>query len=131
VCGICVREKNSTVKGVTIDRFLKGFERYIIVALIGMMMVLILAATVELGWLILRDFRTGEGPLLTIDELLDIFGFFLLILDLKELPVLTILGIAAIIIALAVAYYLEKQTRTRLPRGRGHAQQAEEGEAAA
>ncbi len=62
------------------DQYLKTFERCIVFALIVMMVAVILLATIELGWIILRDILTPPVILLEIDELLDIFGFFLLIL---------------------------------------------------
>lgn len=130
-------------------KFLRGFERLIIIALIAMMGVVILLSTVELGWKIVQDVITPPVLLLEIEELLDIFGFFLLILigvelletikaywsehvvhveivlevalmavarkviilDVKELPSLTLIGIAAIIVALAVAFWLERHFR--------------------
>ena len=126
---------------------LRKFEQVILVALVLMMSVVVFLSTVELGWIILRDIVTPPVVLLDIDELLDVFGFFLLvligielletiktyfvehvihaevvievamiaiarkviILDVKELPSSTLLGIAAIIITLAVAYYLVKR----------------------
>lgn len=62
------------------NRFLKGFERVVVLALIGLMMLLIVAATVELIILIVG--RLSSPPILrvTVAELLDMFGFFLLIL---------------------------------------------------
>ena len=126
---------------------LKKFEQAILVALVLMMSIVVLLSTIELGWIILRDIVTPPVVLLDIDELLDVFGFFLLvligielletiktyfvehvihaevvievaviaiarkviILDVKELPSLTLLGIAAIIITLAVAYWVVKR----------------------
>jgi uncharacterized membrane protein (DUF373 family) len=123
---------------------LKKFEQVIISTLIGLMVVVVLLSTIELGWLIVKDILTPPIILLEIDELLDVFGFFLLvliglelletirayltehvihaeivlevaliaiarkviILDVKELPSLTLIGIAAIIVALAGAYYV-------------------------
>lgn len=134
------------------DQYLKTFERFIVFALIVMMVVVILLATAELGWIILRDILTPPVVLFEIDELLDIFGFFLLILigvelletikaylvehvvhveivlevaliaiarkviilEPKELPPLTLLSIAALIVTLAVAFYLEKHARHRI-----------------
>jgi uncharacterized membrane protein (DUF373 family) len=37
-----------------------------------------------------------------------------IILDVKELPSLTLIGIAAVIVALAAAYYLEKRGRLKI-----------------
>ena len=45
-----------------------------------MMVVTISLATIELGWLIIKDIITPPVILLEINELLDIFGFFLLVL---------------------------------------------------
>ena len=59
---------------------IKKFERIIVTTLIVMMAVTILLATVELGWLIIKDVITPPIILLEIDELLDIFGLFLLVL---------------------------------------------------
>ena len=60
--------------------FLKKFETGIVYALIVMMMTVVLLATIELGWIILKDIITAPIILLEIDELLEIFGFFLLVL---------------------------------------------------
>jgi uncharacterized membrane protein (DUF373 family) len=60
--------------------FLKIFERIIVTTLIVMMAVTILLATVELAWLIIKDVITPPIILLEINELLDIFGLFLLVL---------------------------------------------------
>jgi len=127
---------------------LKKFERIIVSTLLVMMAVTILLATVELAWLIIKDVITPPIILLEINELLDIFGLFLLvllgielistlktylienvvhvevvfavaliaigrkviILDIKEISSLSLLGIAAIIIALSVGYFLVKRT---------------------
>jgi uncharacterized membrane protein (DUF373 family) len=59
---------------------IKQFERAIVLALVVMMMVVVTLATIELGWIIIRDFTTAPILLLEVDELLEIFGFFLLIL---------------------------------------------------
>ena len=128
-------------------KFLKKFERIIITTLTVMMVVTISLATIELGWLIIKDIITPPIILLEIDELLDIFGLFLLvllgielvstlktylteneihvevvfavaliaigrkviILDVKEIPSASLLGIAAIIISLSVGYFLVRR----------------------
>ena len=130
--------------------YLKKFEKLIIVSLIAMMVLTILLSTIELGWIIIKDIITEPIFLLDINELLEIFGMFLLvligielletiktylaeskfhlevvlmvamiaiarkviILDVKELSSLTLIGIAAIIIALSAGYYLVKRTHT-------------------
>jgi len=126
---------------------LKKFEKLITVTLVVLMAIVVLLATVELGWIIIKDIITPPVFLLEIDELLDIFGLFLLvligvelletikaylkeqvvhievvmtvamiaiarkviILDVRELPSMTLVGIAAIIVALAAAkFYYRK-----------------------
>jgi uncharacterized membrane protein (DUF373 family) len=62
------------------NRFLKGFERAIVLALIGLMMVLVLAATIELIVLIVGKLASPPILRVSVGELLDMFGFFLLIL---------------------------------------------------
>jgi uncharacterized membrane protein (DUF373 family) len=128
---------------------LRVFERVVIGSLIVMMMVVVLLSTVELGWLIVTDIITEPIILLEIDELLEIFGFFLLvligvelldtirsylaqhivhveivievamiaiarkviILDVKDLSGLTLVGVAAIIVALTAAYFTLRRHR--------------------
>jgi uncharacterized membrane protein (DUF373 family) len=129
-------------------RFLRIIERIIVTALIVMMTIVLLLATVDLGWILARDIFSLPIMLLGIDELLEIFGFFLLVLigvelletikayfdehvvhvevvlevamiaiarkvitlEVKDLPSLTLIGISAIILALAVAFYFVKRT---------------------
>jgi uncharacterized membrane protein (DUF373 family) len=59
---------------------LKKFEKLILVLLLGMMMLVVLLSTVELGYIIMKDILSPPVILLEIDELLEIFGFFLLVL---------------------------------------------------
>jgi uncharacterized membrane protein (DUF373 family) len=59
---------------------LKKFERIIVTTLIVMMVLTILLATIELAWFIIKDVITPPIFLLEINELLDIFGLFLLVL---------------------------------------------------
>ena len=127
--------------------FLKKFEHIIVLSLITMMVVVVVLATIELGWMIIRDIITPPIMLLEIDELLEIFGFFLLvligielletikaylltnvihveivlevaliaiarkviILDLNKYKSLTLVGIAALIAAVALAYWVVKR----------------------
>ena len=129
------------------DKYLRYFEKIITVSLIIMMAVVILLATIELGWIIIKDIISPPILLLEMNEMLDIFGLFLLvligielvetikaylservirvevviivaliaisrkviILDVKELSSLTLIGIAAIILALSTGYYLLKK----------------------
>lgn len=60
--------------------YLKKFKKIIITSLTVMMaLVLVLSAT-ELGWLILKDIISPPLFLLDINELLDIFGLFMLVI---------------------------------------------------
>jgi len=61
-------------------QFLKKFEQYIVNVLIIMMSLVILVATVELGWIIIKDLMRPPRFLLAIADLLEIFGFFMLVL---------------------------------------------------
>jgi uncharacterized membrane protein (DUF373 family) len=127
--------------------FLSKFERLIVHALIVMMVLIVLLATFELGWIIVKDIITPPVILLEIEELLEIFGFFLLvligvelletikaylvervvhvevvievaliaiarkviILDLEKYENLTLIGMAALILAIAIAIYAIKR----------------------
>ena len=55
-------------------------ERVVVVSLLIMMALVVCLSTVELGWFIIKDVITPPIFLLEIDELLDIFGMFLLVL---------------------------------------------------
>lgn len=119
-------------------------EKFIIHALIVMMAGILILATIELGYFLVNSIIESRSLLINLDNLLDLFGIFLLvligielldtikvyfkenvvhvevvvlvaiiaiarkvvILKAEELPGLTLIGIAAIIIALAVAYFL-------------------------
>jgi uncharacterized membrane protein (DUF373 family) len=123
--------------------WLKHFEKVITVTLAALMAIVVLLATIELAWIIIKDVITPPVFLIEISELLDIFGLFLLVLigvelletikaylrenvvhidvvltvamiaiarkvitlEVKELPSLTLVGMAAIIVALASAKY--------------------------
>jgi len=125
-------------------KWLRTFEHTIIRSLIVMMALIIFISTVELGYLLVKDIISPPIFFLEIEELLELFGFFLLILigiellesikaylqdqvihseivlevaliaiarkviilDLKEYNSTTILGIAALIITIAGAYYI-------------------------
>ncbi|MGD8258785.1 MAG: phosphate-starvation-inducible PsiE family protein [Desulfobacterales bacterium] len=132
--------------------FLKIFEQVIVVSLIAMMVIVVVLATIELGWIIIRDIITHPIILLEIDELLEIFGFFLLvligielletikaylatnvihveivlevaliaiarkviILDIDKYESLTLVGIAALISAVALAFFVIKRQMVKI-----------------
>lgn len=60
--------------------YLKRFEKIVIMSLGVMMSLVILLSTIELGWIIANDIISPPVFLLNINELLDIFGLFLLVL---------------------------------------------------
>ena len=60
--------------------YLKKFKRAIIISLTVMMALVLLLSAIELGWLIIKDISTPPVFLLDINELLDIFGLFMLVI---------------------------------------------------
>lgn len=59
---------------------LKEFKKAVITVLTLMMALVLLLSTIELGWVIVKDIVTPPIFLLDIDELLDIFGLFMLVI---------------------------------------------------
>ena len=59
---------------------LKKYEKFIIQALMIMMAIVLGLATVDLGWLIIKDMIDSPMFLLSVDQLLDIFGLFMLVI---------------------------------------------------
>lgn len=127
-------------------------EKLMIQALMVMMALVLGLATVDLAWLIVVDVAKPPLLLLDVDELLDIFGLFMLvvigielletimktylthdaphyevvlsvaiiaiarkviILDVKKIDSLSLIGIAAIIIALTAGFFLMKASHRR------------------
>lgn len=64
----------------SMTQWLRTFEHLIIRSLIYMMAVIIFISTIELGYLLIKDIISSPVFFLEIDELLELFGFFLLIL---------------------------------------------------
>ena len=132
---------------------IKKFEKVLIFVLVVMMAIVLLLAAIELGWIIVKDIVTPPLFLLEIDELIEIFGLFMLVLigiELLETIIRTyldrstehvtiviavaliaisrkvivlgkqeftgdiLLGIAAVIIALAGGYYLIRRRSEKL-----------------
>ena len=65
---------------MTMLKLTEKFERVINVALLAMLALVVLLATVDLGWIILKDLLTPPVFLLDVDELLELFGAFLLVM---------------------------------------------------
>ena len=131
-------------------KFIKKLERYVVIALLGMMAVVVFLGTVELAVIIVERMISPSPKLLllNIEDMLQIFGFFMMILiglelietikmylvdesihveviilvaivaiarkiiilDLYKLPPVTLLGIAAIVLALCIGYFFLKRT---------------------
>ena len=131
------------------EKLLKKFERYIVIGLLAMMALVVFLSTVELAVIIVERMLSGVPHLflLNISDMLEIFGFFMMILigielletikiylvdesihveiiclvaivaitrkviilDLNKLPPVSLLGIAAIILALTIGYYYLKK----------------------
>ncbi len=137
--------KTRGIKDRNILAPLAGFKRLLIIAITFMMGIVLLLATVDLGYTLYVDIVDAPPYfLLDIQEILTVFGVFLLvligielfetmeiyikenvvhievvltvalialarkviILDVKKLESTTLLAIAALILALAVGYYL-------------------------
>jgi len=129
---------------------MKHFEKVVIQVLMVMMALVLALATIDLGWLIVQDLMEQPYFLFSVDQLLDIFGLFMLvligielletvmknylthgeshyevvlsvaviavarkviILDVKKADNLTLLGIAGLIVALTLGYFLMKRAK--------------------
>ena len=134
------------------EKYVKKLERYLVIGLLAMMALVVFLSTVELAVIIVERMLNGMPHLflLNIAEMLEIFGFFMMvliglelmetikvfltdqsvhveiiclvaivaiarkviILDLYKLSPVTLLGIAAIIVALSVGYFFLKKGLT-------------------
>jgi uncharacterized membrane protein (DUF373 family) len=145
-------ELNATPSGTCKRRslkMLKKFEKIIIGSLIVMMVLVVLISTIELAVLIVKDIIEPPRYWLGIDQLFEIFGFFLMLLigvelletikaylsenvvhseivlevaliaisrkvitlDVKKYEPLALMGIAALIVTIALAYFFIKKCR--------------------
>jgi uncharacterized membrane protein (DUF373 family) len=63
------------------QRLLKRFERYIVLALLGMMTIVVFLGTVELAVILIEQVLKPPHPgLVNIEKMMRIFGFFMMIL---------------------------------------------------
>ena len=129
---------------------LKKFEKGLIQLLMGLMAIVLVLGTLDLGWFVIRNIITPPYVLFDVNLLLDVFGMFMLvligielletimktyitqgpphyetvlsvaiiaiarkviILDVKKVDSLSLIGIAAIILALTVGYFMMKRAR--------------------
>jgi uncharacterized membrane protein (DUF373 family) len=61
-------------------RFVTGFEHMIVVVLVALLMVVVAISTIELGWMLFKDMSPWGKLSLNVEEMLELFGFFLLVL---------------------------------------------------
>jgi uncharacterized membrane protein (DUF373 family) len=130
-----------------LEVLLSKFQKFTVLSLAGMLVVVIMLSTVHLGTLIAQKIWEPPRFLIPVQGLLEIFGYFLLVMIGVELletlraylkkdvihvrvvlevaliamarkviieepnvvPSLTLFGIAALILALGIAYYFERQ----------------------
>ena len=132
-------------------RYLEKFEGIVNWSLLVLMAGVVLLATVELAWILVKDVLTPHLFLLEIHELLELFSLFLLVLigiellhsvktfilrreihlesvltvamiavarkiivlEPKEWPEGTLLGLAALVLALSISYYVMQRSRRK------------------
>ena len=133
-------------------RYLESFEQIITRILLVMMAVVVVLATIEVIWVVIKDVLSPPVFLLEIEELLELFGLFLLvliglellhsvkifieqreihvesvlsvaliavarkiiILDPKDQTEGILLGIAALVLALVIGYYVVRRSHQPL-----------------
>jgi uncharacterized membrane protein (DUF373 family) len=156
-CPACCRnpEEITAFGGGCMKDYYKKFEKVIVLALLVMMSIVVLLATIELAYILAKDIFSPPLFILEIEELLELFGLFLLvligvelletvraylaesvvhahvvfmvaiiaigrkviILDIYKLKAETLIGIAAIVIALSLGYFLVRRVDERRKRG--------------
>lgn len=62
------------------EKILKKFEKVIVLVLLGLMMIAVLAATFELAIILYQQLIKPPRFLLNLEEMLEVFGFFLMVL---------------------------------------------------
>ena len=72
--------KNNVGRKVHMEKILKIFEKVIVLALLGLMMIAVLISTVELAVILFQELIKPPLFLLNIEEMLEVFGFFLMVL---------------------------------------------------
>jgi uncharacterized membrane protein (DUF373 family) len=132
-----------------LDTLLGKIQKFTVFVLAAMLVVVVLLSTLHLGTLIAEEIWKSPRFLISVQDLLEIFGYFLLVLigvelietlraylrkDVIHVRVVlevaliamarkaiileadsvtssTLLGIAALILALGIAFYFERQTQ--------------------
>lgn len=72
-----MEESKSTAR---LNSVVKTVERYIIKTLIGLMTLLLVIATIQLGYMVFKNIIESDVFILDLDVLMDLFGVFLLVL---------------------------------------------------
>jgi uncharacterized membrane protein (DUF373 family) len=139
---------------MVVEKLLKNVQKATVLALAGMLAAVVILSTIHLGVLIAQEIWAPPRFLIRVQGLLEVFGYFLLVLIGVELletlkaylkkdvihvrvvlevaliamarkviieepntvPSLTLFGIAALILALGIAFYFERQS----PKHEGH-----------
>lgn len=63
-----------------LNHLVKRIEEIIMTALIIMMIIVVTLSAIELGWILLKDILSSPVLILDVNELLEVFGTFLLVL---------------------------------------------------
>jgi uncharacterized membrane protein (DUF373 family) len=138
-----------------LETLISMVQKFTVVALSIMLIVVMLLSTVHLGWMIGEEILKPPKWLIPVQGLLEIFGYFLLVLIGVELletlkayvkrdvihvrvvlevaliamarkviieepnnvPSLTLFGIAALILALGIAFFFERQAKRETGHG--------------
>jgi uncharacterized membrane protein (DUF373 family) len=138
--------------GSVVAHIVRRFEDVAVLVLMTLLMVVVAISIVELGWLLLSDLTSIGTMLLDVEEMLGLFGFFLLVLVGLELLTTmksyladrvihvevvlevsliavaqkiiildtkvggpTLVGLAGLVMALALAFWVVRVARRRLP----------------
>ena len=143
-----MKEAKGAGRAGTMAQVVGRFEDIAVVVLMVLLMVVVAISTLELGWLLVKDITTVGTLLVDVEEMLELFGFFLLVLVGLELLTtlksylydrvihvevvlevsliavaqkviildtrtggLTLFGLAGLVIALAVAFWVVRIAR--------------------
>jgi uncharacterized membrane protein (DUF373 family) len=145
---MCSRRLKLPLGGkVHMEKMFKIFEKVIVVTLLGLMMLAVFLATIELAVIFVQELKKPPFLLLNIEEMLEVFGFFMMVLiglellesiktylvedrvhaevvflvaivavsrkiiivDYKKITPEMLYGMAAVIVALGVGYFLVRK----------------------
>jgi uncharacterized membrane protein (DUF373 family) len=145
--GLFYEDLSTSTREIVLEGLLTKIQKFTVLVLAGMLVIVVVLSTVHLGFLIAQEIRKPPRFLIPVEGLLEIFGYFLLVLIGVELletlkayvkkdvihvrvvlevaliamarkviieepnavPSLTLFGIAALILALGIAFYFERQ----------------------